>query len=157
MEYRKTTKEEWKVFLAVGLFLIIFIFIMFKIEEYGYEQKQIKLAQVSVQTLYNPQAKDNLVIKDKGWERHRSRAHWKVYVYNKSDKAIKDVHFKMYYYAKSGTRISTGEETIYEVINGGEGRWFEFDEYLRDQVVEARIEIDNALWLNEKGKVYLDW
>ena len=105
-----------------------------------------------------PKAIDSLIIVYSSWDScSYSRVCWTVYVLNQSNVAIKDLHFKMYYYAQSGTVISTGEETIYEVINSGEKRCFKFDEFLRDQVVKAKVEIENALWLHEEGKVYLDW
>lgn len=103
-------------------------------------------------------AKDSLVKLNFSWEKCRGlQACWKVHVWNQSNKAIKDIHFKMNYYSKSKTVIDTGEETIYEILAAGEKRWFEFDEFLRDQVVSASVTIDNAKWIDEKGETYLDW
>lgn len=138
------------------IFLIFFIqaLLMITNDEYTTQEPKVKDSL----TIQESKAKDNLIISGFSWNKCKySKVCWKVYVLNQNDKAIKDIHFKMYYYAKSGTMIDTGEETIYEIIKGGEKRWFEFDEYLQDQVVSAGIVIDNAKWIDEKGKVYLDW
>lgn len=149
---KEKSKEKKEISSGIKWLCLILLF-LFLFGYYGEGEK----AHLDEQEL-KPKAKDSLIIQEYSCSRCKySKVCWKIHVWNQSDKAIKDIHFKMHYCAKSGTMIDTGEETVYEVIKGGEKRLFKFEEYLRDQVVKARVSIDNAKWIDEEGKVYLDW
>ena len=101
-------------------------------------------------------AADCITIEDHQWGSDYVAKH-KIKVKNFCTKSVKDIQFGFDYYADSGTKLSTGYETAYEIFPAGKYKTVELSELAPSKAVKSHAYVHKAKWLWQEGEPNLDF